>query len=242
MLTLIHGDDITKSRNYFVDLKSKFPDTPTIDGQDVDLTTLAQILEGGSFFSNENILFIENFLTKKKASSDYQLIIDYLINVSDSSKVYIWEGKEVDKKNLSAFKNTEVKLFKLPQSLFNFLDDIKPNNGEKLLQLFHDTLNGSEVEAVFYMLVRHFRFLLALYKEPESYKARKLESNSPTLISEIKRMQPWQAQKLTRQAKSFNEEKLIRLYSDLFEIESGYKTGTLSGDLTSAIDIFLLEI
>ena len=60
-LTIIHGDDIAKSRNYFIELKSNYPNGQSFEDGDIELTSLVQILEGGSFFSEEESIFVENF-------------------------------------------------------------------------------------------------------------------------------------------------------------------------------------
>ncbi len=246
-LTIIHGDDIAKSRNYFIELKSNYPNGQSFEDGDIELTSLVQILEGGSFFSEEESIFIENFFTKKKNTSDYKSIIDYLKSTPDSAKIVFWEGKELEKNVLTFFKNANIKLFKHPTVIFTFLYSIKPDNGKKLLQLFNDTLKTMDEEALFYMIIRHFRLLLAFYTEPETYKARKPKGNSPTLqlsnspttIGELKRLAPWQKTKLERQSSLFSLPQLIILYKKLFEIESASKTGNLPSSLRTSIDIFL---
>jgi DNA polymerase III delta subunit len=91
-----------------------------------------------------------------------------------------------------------------------------------------------EEEAVFYMLIRQFRTLLALHPNASN----KLENQ----IEELKRAQPWQKEKLMKQSHLFTLPQLIRLYTHLFELDKGQKTGNLTLPLRSSIDIFLLEI
>jgi DNA polymerase III delta subunit len=265
MLTLIHGDDITKSRQLFISLKEKYPDTVSLDGQDVTLTDLAQVLEGGDLFSDTKKLFIEQLITKKRASVEYKSIINYLLAHADKATIVIWEGKELENNLLSTFKSNTIRLFKLPQSLFALLDTIKPGYGKQLLHLFHQTLATTEEEVILYMLIRHFRLLLALhnistnYSSSEHSEARSQNDNNslptdpPTggggdrtiikqQIEEVKRMQGWQKTKLERQSNLFSESQLITYHNKLFEIDLEHKTGKLSGSLSSAIDIFLLDV
>lgn len=253
MLTIIHGDDITKSRRYFVELKNKHRQFETLESAQVDLTILSQILEGGSFFQEEKNLFIENFLTKKKNSSDYKPVLDYLKSAPDPTRIFLWEGKELGKNILTQFKNAEIKSFKLPSVLFSFLDALEPNKGKIIIKLFHQALINTDDEAIFYMLIRHIRMLLviregyslaiqdhALINKKTNEFPNKPESIDE--ISEIKRLQGWQKSKLEKQSANFSSKELINLYKDLYIIESGYKTGNLQGSLSSAIDIFLLGL
>lgn len=236
MLIIIHGDDTTKSRNYFIELKLKYPDAQSLEGSDINLTSLTQILEGGSFFSEEKNIFIENFFTKKKTSSDYKLIIEYLKSAPDFAKIVLWEGKELEKSILTSFKDTNIKVFKHPTVLFAFLDSIKPNNEKRLLQLFNDALKTMDEEAVFYMLVRHFRMLLALSSKEQ------VNTGTQYVISELKRLSPWQKTKLERQSSLFSIQQLTIFYRKLFEIESALKTGNLTSSLRTSIDIFLMGL
>jgi hypothetical protein len=260
MLTIIHGDDISKSRKYFIDLKEKYPDAVIFDGQDIKLTDLAQILEGGELFSDTHVLFIEQLITKKKSSLEYKSIINYLLTHAKTATVVIWEGKEIEKNTLSLFKDSILHLFKLPQSLFIFLDSIKPGNGKQLLQLFHQTLSTVDEEGIFYMLIRHVRLLMSLHPQAKKTEAKygripaedisnnqnsddkNILSSKSATIEELKRLQSWQSAKLLKQSSQFSLKQLLTIYSNLYAIESAYKTGGLSGSLSSSIDIFLLGV
>ena len=234
MLTIIHGDDIASSRMYFMQLKEKYPEATTLDGQMINLTDLAQTLEGGGLFSEDTTVLLENFITKKKTSADYKQLAMYLTAQAQSATIILWEGKEHEKTAFTPYKGSTVKLFKLPQSLFAFLDSLRPNNSSQMVQLFHQTLSNVEVEAVFAMLIRQIRLLLALH--PDANK------NGDETIEEVKRMQDWSRGKLTNQARLFTLDALQTIFCQLFVMETGQKTGTLSSDLITAIDILLLEI
>jgi DNA polymerase III delta subunit len=229
MLTIIHGDDTAASRSYYIQLKGQYPDGATLEGQMINKTDLAQVLEGGGLFSEEKTLFLENFVTKKKTSGDYKDIVAYLADLGKTVTIILWEGKELDKATLTPFKQSTVRPFKLPQSLFAFLDAIKPGNGIQLVKLFHQTLTSVEAEAVFAMLTRQTRLLLALH-------------DTPSDIEEVKRMQDWQKSKLMNQARLFTTEQLTNIFCQLFVMEQGLKTGTMNSDITTAIDILLMDI
>lgn len=230
MLTIIHGTDIVASRKFFLDQKQSHPEALSLDAESVNLTDLAQVIEGGGLFGESKYIFIEQFLIKRKKSSDYKDVIAYLDTHADEHTIFLWENKELDIATQKAFKKAAVRPFKLPQTLFTMLDNIKPGNGKLLIKQFHETIESTEVEMVFFMLIRQFRMLLALTDQTSNQE-----------IDEVKKL-TWQRAKMQKQATAFEIDQLLSLYSKLFEIERGQKTGTLSVPLTTAIDFFLLEI
>jgi DNA polymerase III delta subunit len=233
MITIIHGDDLTASRNYFLDLKLKQNNAISYDGTKITITDLVQNIEGSSLFGSTKTIFIEDLLTKiKKTDKNAKEILSFIAKNSSESTFVLWESKEISKRDLFIFKQAIVKIFKLPKNIFLFLDNLKPNNSKNLLNLFHQAL-GSEIkeELILFMLQRQVRILLAL-SEP---------SNSES-IEELARLAPWQMDKLERQARFFDIMQLKKIYKKLYEIEIGQKTGGLSLSLVQTIDFLLLEM
>lgn len=229
MLTIIHGDDTAASRRYFIDLKKKDPESTLLDGESVSLTDLIQALQGNDLFALRKTIFIEQLLSKRKQSRELDSIKDYLKKHTQDVSIYVWEGKAVDKKTLSQFSSAVVKNFSFPQQLFVFLDSLKPNNGRVSTVLFHQVLETTDCEMVFFLLIRQLRLLIAMHGQD-------------TQIEETKRLAPWQKTKLLRQAQLFSLERLKQLYATLYELDYAQKTGSLQLPLASAIDFLLLEI
>lgn len=237
MLILIHGSDTTLSRKYFLEEKQKNRDSVLLDAEAVNLTDLAQIFDGGGLFGETKYLFIEQFITKRKKSSDFETIVSQLEKYGHEHTIIIWESKELDRGALAVFKTATVKAFKLPQTLFQLVDALQPGNGKTLVKLFHETIRNTETEMVFFMLVRQFRLFLGFMRIQHSS-----EPQAENTIDEIKRLAPWQKSKLEKQANQFTPDQLIKLYNKLFQLEVGQKTGTLSSPLDSTIDFFLMEV
>ncbi len=229
MITNIHGDDVVSSRKYFLENKERFPDVVVLDGEKITLTDLMQIFEGGGFFDDSKAFFLEHFFAKKKKKDEFALLSEYLQKQTQHS-IFLWEGKELERSAFTQFKSATPRVFKLPQTLFALLDSIKPQNGKRLISLFHQTIQFADTEMVFFMLIRQIRLLLGLI-EPSTEQ-----------IDELKRLAPWQKTKLEQQARIFKKDQLLAIYHQLFLIETGQKTGSLSGTLTSNIDFLLLEI
>ncbi len=234
MITIIHGDDISSSRNYFLELKAKHKDLISFDSKNLTITSLIQNIKGSGLFSETNTIFIEDFLTKvKKITSEAKEILKFIANNSKDSNFVMWESKEISKRDLFSFKDAVIKIFKLPQNIFLFLDSLKPNNSNHSLNLFHQAIaSGIKEELILFMLQRQFRLLLALSHS---------EQNEGS-IDEITRLAPWQMGKLEKQANFFEMSKLQNIYKKLYEIELNQKTGGLSLSLSQTIDFLLMEM
>lgn len=235
MITIIHGDDISESRKLFRDLKLKHKNFVLFESGKITIADLVQNIQGSGLFGNSKAIFIEEFLTKlKKTNRESKEILEFIIKNAKSSIFILWESKEILKKDLFLFKDTSVKVFKLPKNIFLFLDNLKPNNSKNLLSLFHQALDmGMKEELILFMIQRQFRLLLSLYRS---------ELVSESQIDEVLRSAPWQKTKLERQSKLFSESDLKNIYKKLYEIEIGQKTGTLPLSLAQSIDFLLLEM
>jgi len=232
MLTIIHGSDTALSRKYFLEEKQKHLDAVLLEADQVNLTDLAQIFEGGGLFGETKHLFIEQFLTKRKKNADYKNILTYLETNAKENSILLWEGKELERSAFTGLKTAVNKAFKLPQTLFQLLDALSPHKNQILIRLFHQIILTTETEMVFFMLIRQFRILLAIQKINKQEAA----------IEEINRLAPWQITKIEKQAYAFDSKHLLNLYNKLYDIEVGQKTGGLTTPLVSAIDFFLLSV
>jgi len=231
MITIVHGDDTSSSRNYLLEERNKLSNGFILEGKTLSLNNITQILESNELFSNTKTVFIENFLSNKKSGKEFDLIIEFLNNKQANENIFIWEDKQLTKGILGIFTKAQIKTFTFPSSIFIFLDAIKPGNGINLISLFHQTLDSSAPEQILFMLIRQFRLMLGL-------QSLSIQDS----IDEIKRLAPWQKGKLEKQAKLFKIDLLKKIYSKLFQIDHGQKTGTLSISLTQAIDFLLLDI
>lgn len=232
MITIIHGDNVAESRNYFHELKQRYKGFVLFDGNKLTITDLVQNVEGSSLFGNTKAIFIEGFLTNlKKTNKESKEILNFIIKNAKSFTFVLWESKEILKRDLSLFKEATVNFFKLPKNIFLFLDNLKPNNSKSLLNLFHQALSsGIKEELILFMLQRQIRLLLALSDQGEA------------TIDELMRLAPWQMSKLERQSRFFDQVRLKKIYKKLFEIEVGQKTGGLSLSLSQSIDFLLMEM
>ncbi|HEX8965708.1 MAG TPA: hypothetical protein VF820_04730 [Patescibacteria group bacterium] len=230
MITLFHGENTTESRKVFIDEKQKNASAVTIEGQNTTIALLSEKLEGQGLFEDTQIIFIEDLLSKKKASKDTESLAKFIVEHEKENQIYIWESKQLTLKQLNYFKGATVKKFDLPKEIFAFLDSILPNNAEKSISLFQKTLQIEDAEFVFFMIVRQVRMLLSVLEPGESG------------IDEIKRVAPWQLGKLQKQAKALGKDKLLDLFYKLFTLEQGLKTGKNSLPIAQMIDFLLVSL
>lgn len=229
MILIFHGDDIKTSRNTFIAAKQKSKDVFVRAGDTLTLTDLTQLFEGGDLFGTEKNLFIDEFFSKRRPSREIEQIIALLNNANGN--ITIWESKEIPKKSLSQFPKALIQQFKLPQSLFQLVDNLRPQNGELLVKLFHESLIALEPEQIFAMILRQLRILLALSSQPASNQ-----------IDEVSRLAPWQKGKLQKQATYFSEGKLQKLYQKMLSIDTAAKTGGSPLSMTQHIDFLLVSL
>jgi hypothetical protein len=230
MRLLIHGSDIEKSREYYFQEKNKLQNPISLEGEGLTFDAFFQAAENKSLFEEQIIILIENLFSKNKSTSTEIKRIIQFINNSKNLSVILWEQTEITKTSQGQLKNFDIKPFIIPQKLFQFLDNLRPNNSNNLIKLFHELIETQEPELIFFMLVRQFRLFL------------QAAGNYPDQIDEVKRMAPWQLSKLTVQTRNFSKNQLIKLYNQLFEIETNQKTGKTSYPITTSIDFFLSDL
>lgn len=117
-------------------------------------------------------------------------------------------------------------------SIFKLTDML----GEKRLQEAMKTLeilieSGEETVAMFYMLVRHFRIMAQVKDLAERGE------KAPAIAKMIKE-HPFVVSKVYSQVKAFSSESLKKIYAELLNIDSGFKTGRIritTGDETELV-------
>ncbi len=221
MVQIIHGEDSASSRKYLNELN--LANFKRFDAISADLDDLRQVLKGKSLFSKSEDILIENLFSKK--AKNFDEIVE-LIN-SSLANIVIYESKEVGQRNISLFPKSKADSFKLPQTLFSFLDGIYPGNG-RALSLFNQALSGTELEILTFMIIRHIRLMLGVL--------------TGSKIEEVQRLVSWQRDKLSRQARQFGLEKLKKAHHELFEMDYKSKSGGLSLPLKETIDIWLTNL
>ncbi len=224
MLTIICGEDIVTSRNYFTSIKNQYSlkgyEINNITHQDID-KLLMWLGESVSLFSQKKLFSAENLnkYLKKKADAQGNKILEELKKIEKSKAVelIVWEG--IAQRELKLVKTGKVKEFKPSQTIFKLLDSLYPGNKTSFVTQLNN-LNNVEDTFIFIMLTKHVRNLI-LVKEGEIPQ----------------RMQSWQIYKLKSQLKYWKIDNLINFYEALFKIEMGSKTSSSPYSIKESLEI-----
>jgi len=229
MITLLHGDHVEISRQELTNLKQKASgkEIRALDGRTLDHAVLTQALESTSLFGGDTLVIIEN-LTRYNAKKTK--LLDQLASIistnAKTADILLWEDKELSATQINRFgKDIQIRLFKTPVVLFQFLDGLKPDSRSLTLTLFEKAVQKDAPELLFTMIVRRFRQLLIVK-----------DGGTPEGIS------PWQAGKLTSQAKLFTMGKLGLMYEKLLTIEYSIKSGATPFSMKEHIEQWLIEL
>ncbi len=229
MITLLHGDNIEASRTELNRLKDaqKNREIRQLDGKGLDKTLLTQALASHSLFGGEAFVIIENLFSKiGKKITLVEELCKILVDCAKNADIILWEEKEVGVtvvKNLG--NSAQVRIFKIPTIIFQFLDAIRPGNNKTLLTLYQELIVTQAPESVFTMIVRRFRQLI--------------QCNNGVMPSGL---QSWQASRLTSQAKYFTMDMLLVMYKRLLVIEYSLKTGATPFNLAQLTEQFLVDL
>ncbi|MBI2442427.1 MAG: hypothetical protein HYV40_00775 [Candidatus Levybacteria bacterium] len=228
MITILHGDNITASRNEFIKRKQAAGSPIMLRGGTFTITDLVQVFEGGELFQESKNIFLEDLFARVKKGQELTSYTDYISSQGKEHDITLWEGKQLTKTQLSSIPQAQTLLYKVPSTLFTFLDELKPGNTKRLIILAQQAKHDVGEEMLLAMLVRLIRQLLALKEHAE--------------IEEVKKLAPWQKSKLQTQAAHFTTEQLLRLHERLFLLDKKRKTGTNDLSLPASIDFFLLQL
>lgn len=229
MITLLHGDYVEASRNELrrlIDAAKITKEVRMIDGTTTDDSALIQALESSSLFGNTSIVVIERLFSKLGRQQKRVTSLSALLSSTQGTDVILWEDKEIGAATVKQLGvGANVRLFKLPVLIFQFLDGIRPGNAKNLITTYQKLIATEAPELVFSMTVKRMRQLI------------QLNDNVVPLG-----LASWQASRLTTQAKSFTMDKLLTLYEKLHRIEVSIKSGESAVSLSGAFEGFLTEV
>lgn len=222
-VTILHGDDYKKSRERLSQIKNALKKRNwEIISFDDKQKRISDYLTTNSLFSVSTLFVIENI--KNLTKDDFKWINDD-DNQDIDVNILIWSKSSINKTFLKNFKiKYNLEEFKISAEIFLFLDNLIPNNTEKLLNIFYKLKQNENIEIIFAMMGRHFRDLYWVSVDEKSLKTA-----------------PWRISKLKSQAKKFNNSDTLKsLINYLAQIDIDSKTGITN--LSISIDQFLLKL
>ena len=228
-MIILHGENIVQSRQKLKEKATEFKQKTQgvilrFEGNEITLSNTQEAFQSLSLLGEQQLVVIENLFSGRK-TNEKQKIIDYLKQLNPKNLI-IWEGKKIDGRVLAPFQG-QVLRFDLTPTIFHFLDSLHPGNNKIALLLLHQALEQLPAEMVFFMLVRHFRFLILA-----SDLGKKGLSNMP----------PWHQSKLINQGDKFALDRLLSIYKSLLRIDSRQKTGKTVFNLSFQLDLLVASL
>lgn len=222
------GEDIISSRKAFLDhlesLKLRNLEEMRINGKDISDEALENILGSQTLFGEKRVLSVENFLTGQK-TKEKEKILEKILSFKDATVIF-WENKDFSRNEQLKFSQCFIfKNFKLPSSLFVFLESLSPKNIQENLLRFRNAIAAVDPNFIFLMMVRQIRLLI-------------LSKNINTKLT----LPPWQISKLKKQANLFELENLIEIYKKLQRIDFEQKTSSSPFPLEHDLELLLFAI
>lgn len=216
--TIIHGEDTVASRNWLECTLIKFEEKHIFQAKSADLTSIEQIINTASLFTENRALIFENFFSLKKDA-----VISNVIGYA-SGTIFIWEQKTLSPSVLEKFKDCRIETFKPRQLIFTWLDQLKPGSYAKTTSLLHVLLNDDIApELLWRLLLDRLRILLFL------------DSQSIHIAD-------WQRSRLANQAKLFDKVLLKQVYCKAIDSEYALKVGRQVFPLSIQIEFLLSAI
>lgn len=224
MIFIFHGTDTQASYLRLQEQISSLKEYHKVTISKENLDMLYQTLYSQDLFETNKLVVVENLISVKKIESKD------LKSLSPKSMVIFWEDQEVSASQLRGYANiAKIENFKLPQTLFYFLDSISPNSKKALYYL--SKLDKDQKGLSWHLENRLFQLIIS-----------KLNL-SQTEVSQIlgKNIAPWQWQKITSQARILEFDKLKILFSAVLKIETLIKTGVSSLTESTLISLMLIK-
>lgn len=200
-IIVLHGDYTTKLYQRL----NKFIETAKDRGWEI---LNDEISRTASLFNKERLTVVRkyNLIDKKD--------ISHIVKTPGTLVIYN-EGVIPQAFLKELPKETKIEEYKLPNLIWNFLDNIS-------LKSFHEVILTEPIEFVFSLLAKRFRDL---------YWVKVSENNLP--------YQPWQISKLKKQAQKYSEDRLKEIIEKLSKIDIKVKTS--KADLISELDFMLIK-
>ncbi len=225
MLTIVCGEDVAKSRDYFralIDLAiKKGAGQQRIDKNDL-LALANDNVVAATLFEQKNIYVAENLnkqLGRKNAKGEYFVALE-LIEKSREIELLVWE-RDVQKRMLKYGGSVAtIREFKPSVTVFQLLDMAVPGKLKPFCETLEKIHEAAEDMFAHVMLTRHVRLLVLA-------SLNQLPTNTP----------PWQIGKIKIQASAWDKHKLIDFYKKLIGIEISLKTGRLTYSVAASIQL-----
>ncbi len=226
MLTVIHGEQLTHSRQKLVEVKTSYTAkgvrSVTIHAKELTLSTLQELLQRTSLFEDQEVIVIEELHSLQPSKQKTALI--ECIAASEKDCI-IWEKRELTATMLKPFAKAQVFAFPLSKKLFAFVEKLGTFcSPAECLVAAHQVYAQDGAHFLFAMLCRQIRMLIAAHDDGTLKGA------------------PFMIAKLKKQAQFFSLPTLTALHARLLEIDLAEKQSRSALTLEQQLDLFFLSL
>ena len=228
MLYILHGDDSDAVYKRLTTLQTLHKDYEKIYINTSDEESLYLNLFSKGLFESKKMLICENLLSTKKTK---KIQTEIFKDLDPETVVIIWEKQELTPAILNKFKNiAQIEKFKLPTSLFNFLDSISLDAKRPIFYL--KELEREKAQAISWHLEN--RLLLLILSKLNFSQTEVARISGRNLAS-------WQWEKLKQQSASLHLEILKNMFTATLRIETLIKSGKTQIAENSLLSLMLLK-
>jgi len=229
MLTIIHGENLVKSREKLWQLKQLATDKgqkiETLNAKKIKPAQLEIALTGADLFGQSQLLVIETLhsLAHSKKRTAYFTQIN---QASEDLDIILWEKKLLSKSNLKKFPRALEFSYKMGKALWQLIDQLSPRPNSKKQQLLtlHRAIDEDSAEFSLSMITKRIRELIAIK------------------IGADEGIHPFVKSKLRQQEKNFTLERLLTLHQELYQLDAKLKQSLNLLKLAGQLDLFLINL
>jgi len=212
MLFLLHGENVSASRQALVDLKRNYSadSISVFDAKKLDENQFARVCQSVPLLGDRRLVVVEG-----KPSSSLHLFISS--SLPPTTDVVFWIGEELKSSNklfkLVKSAGGQIRHFKpsVPKHVFGFLDALGYKNKKKAFLELHRLLDQGE--SPLYLLT------MMVWQARNLLRVKLYNGGGPK-----PKMNPFVLRKAKSQIKSFEEGELVGIFHKLLEAEVALKT------------------
>lgn len=220
---ILHGDGQVQAREFLTNLVQQARKTGSeilhLDGRTVTKSELLTTAVSKPLFGPLQFVIVEDFLSSNPNDVGF---LSELTKSRDVHFVFV-ENKLLGARILKLIgPGFEVVAFKLPATVFRFLESFAAGNAKTCVKLLNQATTPATADFLFLMFARHVRLLIWAKLNPDTL-----------------RVAGWQKTKLIAQAKKFTQEQLFSSHQKLLELDRAQKHSQLPENLPASLQLLL---
>lgn len=228
MIFVFHGDNEPALHGelfkYIQTAKDRGVEVIRLDAKKIDVPILETAVGTDALFASDKLVVIDGLFSLLKSKRKDELMNWLKEHDAPTLSLFLTEKKTLTATQIKIFPSAQVKVFKYPAILFQWLESIGTVPPVRIIEMFHAVLEREDAQLCFIMLIRQVRTLVA-------YVVDGTFDGPPFLRG-----------KIASQARQFSKEKILALHSTLLEIDLAQKTSRNVLSLDQNLDLILAEL